>query len=91
MDKLKIIKSVVVVLTFLLVFGILTALGSIYKKISAPAKEIENVNLQQPTGSSIEDFKVENGKLYLLVKYGGENDRILIIEPGKKAAEIKIN
>lgn len=91
MDKLKLIKTVVVVLTFLLVFGILTALGSVYKKVSAPAKEIENVNLQQPTGSSIEDFKVENGKLYLLVKYGGESDRILVIEPGKKAAAIKIN
>ncbi len=91
MDKLKLIKSVVVILTFLLVFGILTALGSIYKKVSAPAKEIENIDLKQPTGSSIEDFKVENGKLYLLVKYGGENDRILIIEPGKAPAEIKIN
>ena len=32
MDKLKLIKAVVCILTFLLVFGTLVLLGAIYKK-----------------------------------------------------------
>ena len=94
MDKLKIIKTIVVVLTFLLVFGMLVALGTVYKKISAPAHQAADVTLNQPEGSSIENFKINDGKLYLLVKYGGKNDRIIIIDPARPQtapATISIN
>ncbi len=87
MDKLKIIKLIVVVLTFLLVFGTLMALGTVYQKVSAPDVAVSNLNLHQPDGSSIEDFKIQDQKLYLLVKYGGQADRILIINPADPAAK----
>lgn len=80
MDKLKIIKTTVVILTFLLVFGMLTALGTVYKKIAALAVDTA---LKQPEGSSIENFKINDGKLYLLVKYGGKSDRIVIVDPAR--------
>lgn len=81
MNKLKIIKTTVVILTFLLVFGMLAALGTVYKKIAAPAPQAVDTALKQPEGSSIENFKISDGKLYLLVKYGGKSDRIIIVEP----------
>lgn len=93
MDKLKLIKTIVAVLTFLLVFGTLTALGSIYKKVSAPAPQPSDLALHQPEGSSIEKFTVKDGKLYLLVKYGGQPDRIIVInqtEPQSKPATITL-
>ncbi len=83
MDKLKIIKIIVVILTFLLVFGMLTALGTIYKKASAPAPQPASRSLRQPEGSSIESFKIDGGKIYLLVKYGGLADRIVIVNPAE--------
>lgn len=83
MDKLKIVKIIVAVLTFLLVFGMLTALGTIYKKVSAPAPQTADRSLRQPEGSSIESFKIDNGKIYLLVKYGGLADRIVIVNPAE--------
>lgn len=93
MDKLKLIKTIVAILTFLLVFGTLTALGSIYKKISAPTPQPTDLSLRQPEGSSIEKFIIKDEKLYLLVKYGGRPDRIIIInqaEPQNKPATITL-
>lgn len=95
MDKLKLIKLIVVVLTFLLVFGTLAALGTVYRKVSSSGGNIavSNLNLHQPDGSSIEDFKLQDQKLYLLIKYGGQPDRIIIIdsaEPTAKPAVIRI-
>ncbi len=94
MDKLKLIKLIVVVLTFLLVFGTLAALGTVYRKVSSSGNiAVFNLNLHQPDGSSIEDFKLQDQKLYLLIKYGGQPDRIIIIdsaEPTAKPAVIRI-
>ena len=94
MDKLKIIKIIVCLLTFLLVFGALSALGIVYKKISRPPlPAAESINLKQPHGSIISDYKIENGILYILIKNGGESDRILMMETERNAplASIKLN
>lgn len=82
MDKLKIVKIIVCLLTFLLVLGTLALLGTIYKKTRAPqpAHEI-NYNLAQPAGSQISQYSVRDGLLYLLVKNGGLSDRIIIYNP----------
>lgn len=87
MDKLKILKAIVALLTFLLVFGLLTALGTIYKKVSAPAPKNISTGLKQPAGSSIESFKIDEGRLYLLVKNGGLADRIIIVNPAATGQE----
>lgn len=94
MDKLKIIKTIVCLLTFLLVFGALSAFGIVYKKISRPPlPSTGSIDLKQPHGSTISDYKIENGILYILIKNGGESDRILMMETeqGTPLATIKLN
>jgi len=82
MDKLKIVKSIVFILTFLLIFGTLLLLGQIYKKTRPQASATANsFSLEQPAGSSIADYKTDNGKILILVKNGGQSDRIIIFNP----------
>lgn len=83
MDKLKFIKFVVFVLTFLIVFGTLAAGSIIYKQISAKntLPPQTNLSLQQPLGSFIADYKFYNDKMYLLIKGKNISDRIVILDP----------
>lgn len=93
MNRLKFVKIIVFFLTFLLFFGALTALGTIYKKISNTTP-IPNIKLNQPKGSFIADYKIEQDSIFILVKGGGDSDRILItnISDNKQpVATIKIN
>ena len=94
MDKLKLIKTLVFLFTFLLVFGSLTALGTIYQrlkgnKIEPPA----TVNLGQPGGSSIASVKQTDNLLLLLVKDGGLPDRVVVydLNTAKPLTQININ
>ncbi len=94
MDKLKIVKTIVVILTFLLVFGLLAAGGTIYKKIAASAPKPVSMSLAQPDGSTIESFKLDGGRLWILVKGGAKPDRILAVNPARPQdppAEIHID
>ncbi len=82
MDKLKIIKIVVFIMTFLLVFGTLYALGLLYKQtshISSPA-QASTVNLNQTKGSYIAALSSNDNELYLLIKGGGLSDRIITFD-----------
>lgn len=90
MDKLKFIKLIVFILTFLLVFGILVAAASIYKKTTRN-KTLSDISLMQPAGSYIADYRVDNGNIYILVKGGKTADRIVIINQASQtvAATIK--
>ncbi len=82
MEKLKIVKIIVCLLTFLLVLGTLALLGTIYKKTrkNIPTHEI-NYTLSQPKGSEISQYSIHNGQLYMLIKHGGLSDRIIIYNP----------
>lgn len=86
MDKLKIIKIIVYFLTFLLIFGSLVLLGSLYKKTHTP-KDIPlheiRYNLDQPRGSTISQYTFDKPNLYILVKNGGLSDRIIIYNTEK--------
>lgn len=93
MDKLKLIKTIVALLTFLLVFGMLTTIGAIYKKVSSSAPKLESLNLNQPQGSNIEHFQQEDDKIFMLIKNGGKSDRIVIVntnKPAEKPVEIQL-
>ncbi len=82
MDKLKLVKTIVFVITFLLVFGCMLLLGTLYKKLHHPtAPQENNINLNEPAGSSISQMQQHNGSLYLLVKGGGQSDRVIIYNP----------
>ncbi|MBR1605844.1 MAG: hypothetical protein IJ660_07055 [Alphaproteobacteria bacterium] len=81
MDKLKLIKSIVVIITFLLVFGSLLLLTVIYKKAQPKQDIYQEKNLAQPIGSSISSVTTVGNNLAILIKDGGEADRIVIYNP----------
>lgn len=95
MDKLKLIKAVVCILTFLLVFGTLVLLGAIYKKTRRSPTAVPEItaSLDQPVGSIVADYKIIGDEMYVLIKNGGISDRIIIYnrQLGKTAATITLN
>lgn len=94
MDKLKLVKTIVFLLTFLLVFGTLLLIGSIVKKTRpADAALPQQLGLNQPSGSRIAEIRPQDGLLYLLVKDGGLSDRIIILDAssGKILSTISVN
>ena len=95
MDKLKLIKAVVCILTFLLVFGTLVLLGAIYKKTRRSPAAVPEItaSLDQPGGSIVSDYKIIGDEMYVLIKNGGISDRIIIYnrQLGKTAATITLN
>lgn len=94
MDKLKLVKTIVFLLTFLLVFGTLLLIGGIVKKTrTADTPLPQQLGLKQPSGSRIAEILPQNGLLYLLVKDGGLSDRIIIMDAssGKILSTISVN
>ncbi len=91
MDKLKLIKILVAILTFLIVFGMLSAVGIIYKKTRAPQITSAALSLSQPQGSTVENIQIAEQTLYILVKNGGRSDRIIIINPDYPQKQTVIN
>jgi hypothetical protein len=81
MDKLKLIKGIVFVITFLLVFGSLLLLTVIYKKAQPQQTEYTETSLSQPQGSRIESIIENDGNLAILVKGGNLADRVIIYDP----------
>ena len=94
MNKLILVKLIVIILTFLLVFGSLTALGKIYKLSKKPSPKLPaELILDEPQGSTIDTITEINRSLHLLIKNGGKSDRIIIIDPqsGAKISTIRLN
>lgn len=94
MDKLKLIKMIVFILTFLLVFGSLVFLGSLFKKVNTTHADIPaEVSLNEPIGSSIRTIKTRDNMMYIMVKDGGKPDRIIMFDTlkGQKLSTISIN
>lgn len=94
MNKLKLVKTIVILLTFLLIFGTLTFLSLLLKKNKEHSAALpKEISLNQPMGSSIKQIVQENDKLYLLTIGGGLEDRIIIFETttGKTLTTLNIN
>ena len=79
MLKLKILKAVVFILTFLLIFGIVVLAsrlsGGLKKKTAA-----RPVALGEPEGSEIGAVAAAGNNLYIPVKGGGRPDRVIIFD-----------
>lgn len=92
MDKLKLIKTIVVIITFLLVFGTLTLLTVIYRQARPALPAYQETDLAQPVGSVIDSMVNVGDNLAVLVKGGGQPDRIIIYNPQtlQKSATITI-
>ena len=75
MLKLKILKAVVFILTFLLIFGIVVLAsrlsGGLKKKTAARP---------EPEGSEIGAVAAAGNNLYIPVKGGGRPDRVIIFD-----------
>ncbi len=80
MDKLKLVKTAVFILTFLLFFGIISAGMLIYQKASAKAN-LSEINLNLPTGSRIKHFNFHDGQIYLLIKSKHQADQLITVNP----------
>lgn len=93
MDKLKLIKTIVFTLTFLLVFGSLMLMGTLYSKTRSSAKLPEQINLEEPAGSRIRKFDISGSLLYIKVSDGGLSDRIIIYDTdkGRRLTTIHLN
>lgn len=93
MDKLKLIKTIVFFITFLLVLGSISLLGILYQKTTKETSlSSKEINLHQDLGSEIASFQVEDGTLYLLVKGAKQADRIFIIRANQtNPDQIRLN
>lgn len=94
MNKLKLVKTIVMLLTFLLIFGTLTFLSLLLKKSKEAAVSLPDaVSLNQPMGSYIKQISQNEGSLYLLTVGGGLEDRVIIFDTntGKTITTININ
>ncbi len=93
MDKLKLIKSIVFVLTLLLIIGSFSIIMLLFKKTSTPSALNAKVNLEEPYGSYIKDFKIKDDYIYILASGGGKEDRIIIYNQSnsKPISTININ
>lgn len=94
MDKLKLVKTIVFIITFLLIFGTFLLLGTLYKRTHRQAvPAAENISLAEPQGSRIVSVKPDGGNLYILVRDGGKSDRIIVysVSDGKKTNSITLN
>ena len=91
MDKLKLIKSIVFIMTFLLVFGSLLLLTMIYKKSKPQPVSYQEFSLEQPVGSNISSVTETDGYLAILIKGGGLADRIIIYDLQTKQKLSTIN
>ena len=92
MNKLNFLKAIVFIMTFLLIFGIISA-GMIIVKKHKKNETAAEISLNQPTGSHIADYKIDNGKLYIFVKGKKTADRIIIVDSSTQTilATIKNN
>lgn len=93
MDKLKLIKSIVFVLTLLLIIGSFSIIMLLFKKTSTPSTLNAKINLEEPYGSYIKDFKIKDDYIYILTSGGGKEDRIIIYDTttNKQVSTININ
>ena len=84
MNKLKLLKFIVFLLTFFLFFGILSAAGIIYKRINTPTENTD-INLNQPQESYINSYKIDDKKIYIHVKGSTISDRIIVIDQASQS------
>lgn len=91
MDKLRIVKGIVFIMTFFLIAGTLVLIGVIYKKSHPATSMPTELSLFQPEGSNIAEIRTDNGLLFILTKGGGIADRIIVYNPNARQIAYTIN
>ena len=90
MNKLKLIKLIVVFLSLLLISGFVTAAGVIYKKVSQ-TKQTTQTEISQPQNTYIYKAKLVDDSVLLHLKGGQQPDRILLIDTQTGKIKSSIN
>ncbi len=94
MNQLRLIKITVFIFTFLLIFGSLVLMGSLYRKLSAnPQQTSAEISLGLPSEARIKQIAADEGMLYILVSGKEQGGRIIIFSPekGKIISNITLN
>jgi cell division protein YceG involved in septum cleavage len=85
MNSLKFIKTVVLVLTFLLIFGVISFLGIFYQKMNKTPKT-QTVELNLPQDTEIKSVSGNNDFVYILT-----NNKIIIYNIKTQTVHTQIN
>ena len=92
MDKLKFVKALVFFLTATIIFGMILAGVTIYKKVKhTKSAETVTLNLNQPQNSRIADIKTTDGAIHLLIANGQKNDRVISVRTSDYSTIAVIN
>lgn len=95
MDKrLKIAKAIVFIFTSLIIIGTLFLFRTIAKQeAESSIIKFSNINLEQPVGSEIQSFKIKDKDLYIHIKNGLDNEKLLLVDipSGKIKTEISLH
>jgi len=92
MNKLKLVKTIVFLLTSLIIFGLITAGYTIYKKTQRSSSKSNTViSLNQPAGSRITSIQTHDNNLYILVTGGHQPDRIIALRSSDLTVSSTIN
>ena len=92
MGQLKIIKGIVFLFTFLLIFGLMALIGIFTLKIrNSGTAPLADINLREPQGSAVKQIASDGDLLHILVSGGGKPDRIIIFDLAKKQKLSNIN
>ena len=83
MNQLRLIKTLVFVFTFLLIFGCLTLVGCFFYNIRNHPKYVGSVDLELSNTAKIEQIASDNGILYILVSDADHADKIIVFNPEK--------
>ena len=90
MEKIKIIKFAVFVMTFLLVFLTLLV-GHHFIRKTQTDMAYSDISLNEPQGSEIKSVSVADNNLYILIRGGNKSDRIVVYNPKKQKKLFSIN
>jgi len=90
MNRLLLLKIIVFFMTFLLVFGLLAALGVVFQKSRHQIPEQQTFSLNEPKGSAIAKTEVHETLLYLTLTGGGPSDRIVVFDTASGQTILKL-
>ena len=83
MNRLKALKTVVFVFTFLLIFGTISLAGILFNRAKNSNKPVYSASLGLSVGTKIEQITAVEGLLYLLVSAPDKADEIIVFNPVK--------
>jgi len=91
MNKLKLVKLIVFFLSFLLIFGFLTAANIIYQKTQNSSSSDTTI-IKQPQNSHIADYQATDKNIVLLIRGGNLPDRVISVDhKGHISANINLS